>query len=242
VTVRAGVPVPSRPGVAIDVYQPPSGASSRGGAVVLVTGLPDPGARRVLGCAVNEMAAFTSWASAIAASGMTAVTHTTTDEPAEDLHAVLRYIDADAETLGIDRTRCGLWACSAHVPNALGLLLAMPDAVRCAVLCYGYMLDLDGSQVVAEAQRTLRFANPARGHAVAELPGIPLFIARAGRDAIAGVNPSIDAFIPHAVSCNLPLTLVNHHTGPHAFDLDDDSPATHAVVHQMLAFLRAHLA
>jgi hypothetical protein len=242
VAVRAGRPVPSRPGVAIDVYEPSSGASSPGGAVVLVTGLPDPGARRLLGCAVNEMAAFTSWASAIAASGMTAVTHTTTDEPDVDLQAVMRYIATDGEPLGIDRTRCGLWACSAHVPNALGLLLAMPDAVRCAVLCYGYMLDLDGSQEVADAQRTLRFANPARGHAVAELPESPLLVARAGRDAIAGVNRSIDAFIPQAVSCNLPLTLVNHHSGPHAFDLDDDSPATHAIVHQMLAFFRAHLA
>ena len=242
VTIRKGLPVTTQPGVTIDLYGPPTADSGQRGAVVLVTGLPDPGARGVLGCAVNEMASFTSWASAIAASGLIAVTFTTADDPAADLRGVMLHLHRFGDTLGINGTRCGLWACSAHVPNALGLLLDMPDAVRCAVLCYGFMLDLDRSQAVADAQRTWRFANPAQGRTVDELRAIPLFVARAGRDTVAGVNTSIDAFVPHALSRNLPLIFVNHHTGPHAFDLDDDSPGTHIIVRQMLAFLTTHLA
>ena len=69
----------------------------------------------------------------------------------------------------------------------------------------------------------------------------PLLVARAGRDTIAGVNTSIDAFVPHAVTHNLALTFINHHTGPHAFDLDDDSLATQLIVRQTLTFLTSHL-
>ena len=242
VSIRKGLPVEARPGAAIDLYAPPGAEPGLKAAVILVTGVPDAGARRILGCAVNEMAAFTSWASAIAASGLMAVTMTTTDDPAADLQAVVTHLQTQGDTLGIDGTRCGLWACSSNVASALGLLLAKPGAIRCAVLCYGFMLDLDGSHAVADAQRTYGFANPAQGRAVDELPRTPLFVARAGRETFAAANTSIDAFVRHALTHNLPVTLVNHHTGPHAFDLDDDSPTTHLIVRQILAFLTGQLA
>lgn len=44
-----------------------------------------------------------------------------------------------------------------------------------------------------------------------------------------------------ALRCNLPVTLVNHATGPHGFDLMDDSEASREVVRAMLAFLQAKL-
>jgi hypothetical protein len=241
VSVQCGIPLPARDGVAIDVYVPPV-PPARQGCVVLVNGLPDPGARRILGCTVNAMASFSSWARAIAASGMVAVTYTTTTDPAQDLVAVVAYVRAYGEQHGIDASRCALWACSSHVPNALGLLLAMPDAIRCAVLCYGFMLDLDGRQDVADAQQIWHFANPAQGRQVGELPATALLVIRAGRETTPGVNVSIDAFVAPSLAANLPLTIVNHATGTHAFDLDDDSPATRIVVEQILAFLANHAA
>ena len=50
-----------------------------------------------------------------------------------------------------------------------------------------------------------------------------------------------DASYAQVLPANLPLTLVNHPTGPHAFDLFDDSAAARGIIRQMLAFLRAHL-
>jgi hypothetical protein len=44
-----------------------------------------------------------------------------------------------------------------------------------------------------------------------------------------------------ATARNLPLTLVNHATGPHAADMDDDTDATRRIVRQVLDFLRLHL-
>jgi hypothetical protein len=34
---------------------------------------------------------------------------------------------------------------------------------------------------------------------------------------------------------------VNQATGPHAFELEDDGPATRAAIRQVLTFLSAHL-
>jgi hypothetical protein len=51
-----------------------------------------------------------------------------------------------------------------------GLLMDEPAAFRCSVMLYGFMLDLDGSSGVADAERAWRIANPARNRAVDELP------------------------------------------------------------------------
>ena len=55
------------------------------------------------------------------------------------------------------------------------------------------------------------------------------------------LNDSIDAFLTHALRRNLPMTFVNHHAGPHAFDLEDDGESSRAVVLQILAFLESTL-
>jgi hypothetical protein len=74
-----------------------------------------------------------------------------------------------------------------------------------------------------------------------QLPDIPLFIARAGRDEMPGLNATIDRFVPAAIARAMSITLANHPTGPHSFDLLDDSPTTRAIVRQILAFLTIHL-
>jgi hypothetical protein len=76
---------------------------------------------------------------------------------------------------------------------------------------------------------------------VDEFPATPLLVVRAGRDSFAGVNESIDAFARLALASNLPLTIVNHHAGVHAFDLEEDSPTTRRIAAHALAFLQGHL-
>ncbi len=87
-----------------------------------------------------------------------------------------------------------------------------------------------------------KFANPSAGKSVSDWPAdVPLFIARAGRDQ-PGMNEAIDRFIAHALAANLPLTIANHPSGPHAFDLMDDSETSRQIVRRILEFLRSHLA
>ncbi len=244
VRIRPGIPFPAAASreETLTLYHPPGWAGQPAPAVIFVSGMSDIGARTVLGCRISEMESYVSWARLVAASGLVGITYTTGQDAADDTRAVLAFLHAGGVPIGVDPDRLGLWACSGNVPNALGQLMARPPGVRCAALCYGYMLDLDGETGVAEAERVWRFANPAAGRSVADLPtDVSLFVARAGRDDLTGLNDSIDRFLVHALRGNLPLTFVNHPTGPHAFDLDDTSGATRRIVRQLLTFLRDHL-
>ena len=241
VAVRRDVELGSDGGRALtlDLYTP---ASARGGerrpAVIFVSGYPDDGFEKMIGCKFKETDGYTSWGRLIAASGMVAITYSNR-EPARDLAALLEYVRRDAASLGIDERRIALWAGSGSVPTALGLLMSEAAApVRCAVLAYGVMLDVGSAD---EVER-FGFAYPCAGKSVADLPAeVPLFVLRAGRDTTPGLNASIDRFVSAAVARNLPLTFANHATGPHAFDLLDDSDAARELVTQMIAFLRFHL-
>ena len=244
VVIRYGVEYgPTDVGARMDLYFPSGWSEGMSApAVLFISGLSDIGAMGVLGCRINEMESFVSWARLVAASGLIGITYTTGVDPAADTLHVIRHLQASGAGLGIDTTRLGLWAGSSHVPNALGLLMEQPRSFRCAVLCYGFMLDLDGSTDMADAQRLWRFANPSAGKTVDDLPvDVPLFIVRAGQDTNPHLNESIDRFISHALRRNLPVAFVNHREGPHAFELEDDSDATRAIVRDILAFFESRL-
>ena len=237
----------------MDIYYPPDsgrgagkGKARKGGArtpaVILVSGYGDEGMQSVMGCKFKDMGSSVSWARLAAASGLAAITYTNRD-PATDVHTVIQYVRDNAAALGIDENRIGVWASSGNVPNALSVVMRDGgDRLKCALLCYGFMLDVDGSSAVAEAAKTFGFVNPCAGKSVDDLPrDLPLFVVRAGRDTFGALNETIDVFVAGALGRNLPITLVNYAEGPHAFDLMDDSDGAREVIKQVLAFMRSHL-
>jgi hypothetical protein len=227
----------------IDLYYPPDSTSeTRTPAVVFVTGFSDLGAQKMIGCQQKEMGSYISWGQLVAASGLVAVTYTNT-EPATDVQAVIGHVRQNAASFGVDENRVAVWACSGSVPTALSVLMQEAhDYLKCAVLCYGYTLDTNGLTGVDEAARRFGFVTPCAGKSVADLPPqVPLFIARAGLDQMPGLNKALDDFVCKALICNLPVTFVNHSTGPHAFDLFDDGETSREIIRQALAFLRFHL-
>jgi hypothetical protein len=44
-----------------------------------------------------------------------------------------------------------------------------------------------------------------------------------------------------ALTCNLPISFVNHPAAPHAFDVMDDSETSQEIIRQILAFMRFNL-
>ena len=70
---------------------------------------------------------------------------------------------------------------------------------------------------------------------------VPLFLARTGGDQMPRLNETLDRFVIEALGRDLPLTLVNLLSAPHAFDLFHDTAASRATIRQILAFLRFHL-
>jgi hypothetical protein len=228
------------PALTLDVYSPPGG---NGGApvpaVVIVLGYPDVGVPHIFGCQFKEMGMSVSWARLMAASGMAAIVYTTRN-PATDIQAVVQHIRQNAAGLGVDDHRRGMFAASGNVVVALSALMQDPD-LRCAALLYGFTLDLEGSTAVAEAARMFGFVNACAGRSVDDLPGhIPLFVVRSGKDQFTGLNRTLDGFLMKALERNLPVSFVNHATGNHGFDLDDDSDTSGEIVKQILAFLRFH--
>ena len=226
----------------MDLYYPPGAAAGSLPAVITVSGFPGAGFERAIGCPFKEMGSTTSWSRLIAASGLIAVAYTNR-EPVADIQALVQHLRSNAATLGIDATQIGLWAGSGHVPVALSLLMDHTrDDLKCAVLCYGYTLDLDASTAIADAAKAWGFANPGAGRSFEEVrKDVPLFMARSGQDQFAGLNERLDAFVARAARANLPLTFVNHPAAPHAFDLFDDSATTRQIIRQILEFLRFNL-
>jgi dienelactone hydrolase len=206
-------------------------------AVVLVAGMPDPGLAAMLGKPLQDWASYVGWGRMIAASGIAAITYR--NRTPADVTALIRHLRAEAGALGIDPDRIGVWACSGHVPNALGVIAH--EHIACAALLYGYTLDLDGATIVAEAAARFTFARPPVS--IDELPrAVPLLVVRAGKDTTPGLDDNLVAFVAAARARALAITLIDHAEAPHAFDLVDDSPATHAVIDDVLAFLRRALA
>jgi hypothetical protein len=227
----------------IDLYYPPEvSAGSLTPAVAIITGYPDAGIHRIFGRFAKDLGSNASWAELIAASGLIAITYVNVD-PVADAAGVLEHIREHAAAIGVDRDRIGLWSCSGNVPTAMSLLMSeRHDCVRCAAFLFGYMLDLDGSTIVADMSRTIRFANPASGKSIENLrPDLSLFVARAGLDETPRLNETIDAFVSAALARNLAIEVVNHHRGRHAFDAVDDTDATSDVIRRVLSFLAGHL-
>jgi len=242
VVVRRDVPYVKGDGSRVmDIYDVPRSASRSRGAVVIVPGYPDraPAADRR---GYRDIGWTTSMAQLAAASGLVAVTYTTTS-PEADLQEALRHLHAHAADYDVDPRRLGVLAVSGNAPTALSAVRkSAATPLACAVFEYGCLLDLDGSTVVAGAAQAFGFANPVHGLSIEDLRSdVPLLIVRAGKDQFEAMNASIDSFMAAALRHNLPLTCINHPSGPHAFDLFDDSRAAEIVVRQVLAFLTLHL-
>jgi hypothetical protein len=238
VTVRRNIPyrTTDTETLTFDLYRPSTDAVLP--IVLFVTGYSDLGMRAFVGCDAKDMQSYVDWGHLIAASGLATITYTTS-APETDVYELLGHLRQESAALGIDGSNIGLWSCSGNVPNALGVLMNVD--VRCAALCYGFMMDLDGTTDVAEAAARYRFSNPFAGKSINDIPRVPMFIARAGRDEMPHLNDGIDRFVEKALKANLPITLINHPDGPHAFDLFDDTVASRNIIEQLVRFLQLQL-
>jgi dienelactone hydrolase len=216
----------------MDLYYPARVHDQPVPVVILATAYPDPTGW------MRRFGPITSWAQLFAGSGMAAVVYGT-DEPSENALAVLRQLRATSDALHLDPVRFGVFAFSAHVTVALATL--MRGNLACGAFLYGYTMDLDGATAVADASRQFGFVNACAGKSPEDLPmHVPMLFVRAGQDQTA-LNAGLDNLIARALGRNLPVSVVNHASGAHGFDVDENTRLSRGVIMQVLSFLRLHL-
>ena len=206
-----------------DLYRP-EGDGKRT-AVVFVFGIPDPGAVAFFGAPFKDWQSYVDWARLVAAAGMVAVLYQ--NRVAGDVSALFAHLRAHEQELGLDG-RYLVFAASGHGPQ--GLWTIAHEQVAGAVLLYPYTLDC-----AAEAA-AMQFAAPAVG--IDELPRVPMLVVKAGRDATPNLNAKLDAFVAAVRERELPVSLVEHAEGPHAFDIIDDTPRSREIIDEILAYLQ----
>jgi len=220
--------------VAFDVYSPPEAAVRP--AILFVHGDAPPQQLQNL----KEHPAYTSWGRLVASSGMVAVTFNRRSteggvraaEAEAEVRGMLEGMRERGPAHGIDPDQLGVWVCSAGPPTVVPMLVReQPPFVRCLVVYYG-LLDVPGAPLYS-AVAALEGAPAVNG-----IP--PILVVRAGRDRPRYLA-STDRFVSVALSRNIPLELVNHPEGEHAFDLRTDTRRTREAIIRTLEFLKWHL-
>lgn len=236
-----------------DVYLPPREGTATRPGVVFVHGGIVAGTRNER---PKDWPAYQQWGRLAAAAGVVGITFThrlTTEDNVDvasgDVEELLATIRRRASEYGLDPDRLCVAVFSAGGPLATLFLREPRPYVRCLVLYYPY-LDM------AHSAMHTPFRPPHARSRVEELAAFsptrwvlanagripPIFLARAGRDAIPGINASIDRFLFAALLAEAPLDFYIHPTGPHGFDRpagEDDRAAE--IVEASIAFLRRHL-
>lgn len=205
------------PHLLMDVYLPADTAHAPRPVVVLIHGGGKPEYR------AKDWAVFKTWGRLIAASGMVGIAFThrmgypepLLDEATADLAHALAYVRKNAESWNADGDRVGLMSFSAGGPLLAGPMSERPPYIRCAAALYS-MLGMEPSTM-------------------------PMFIARAGQDAVPGLNAGMDQFIAASLAANAPVTIVNHPAGEHGFDMLNDDDRSREMIRGLLAFLQTHL-
>ena len=223
-----------------DVYRPAQPACACPPVVLLTTGFPDDGMRKAIGCPAKAMQSYRSWARLIAGTGLAAVTYTITSpwltraRFSNTCVTTVRHCKSmkPHRALGVfgERAQCAL---AAHER-----LAGRRCARSCTATCW--ISTAARRWLMRLASGALPILLPRACWTICRRTG-PLLIVRAGRDAMAGVNDSIDRFTARALARNKPFTLVNVPEARHAFDTVDGTPASRHAIACVLAFLRQHL-
>lgn len=232
-----------------DVYRPP--AADRGSeplpAVVFVHG---DGPASVIED-FKDWGQLTSWARDTAATGLAAVTfnHSSTEllaqihPVAEEVDLLLAHLRDHAGELGIDPDRICLWTCSSGPPFALRTVLReKPPYVRCIAVYYGAMSfaafpEMHTRKVPAEVSAEFDLARYLSDHPE-QVP--PLLLAQAALDTPA-LNRTLTHFADTARQLGIPIELLVHDSGEHAFDLGSDTERSREIIRRTLEFFHQHL-
>jgi len=236
----------NNPNLLMDVYSPPNLAKGeKRPAVIFIHGAA--GAETT----PKDWGVYTSWGRLTGASDLIGITFThrlsarktSLEDAVNDLAAAITYVRTNADSLNIDKDRICLAAYSAGGSLLAPAMRERREYVRCLVGFYAFMdIQQSGNLFTAnESKETLQKFSPINYLANDGGRIAPLFIARAGRDQVPTTNDSIDRFTREALSKNIPLTIINHQSGVHGFENQNDDDRSREIIQNAIAFMKSHL-
>ncbi|HEX5053282.1 MAG TPA: tetratricopeptide repeat protein [Planctomycetota bacterium] len=196
--------------LALDIYQPPGAAPAQlRPAVVFLNAIGDRGNHPL-----RRWGIYSSWPRLVAAHGMCGVSMDADPDAVQDcLAAVFHFLVEHGKEYGIDADHLGVYAASANVTGASEYLLGpnVHTGIRAAALCYG--------------------SPPAQELRV----DLPVLFIVAESDADRMREPLAELW-RRVIERKAPWTLCYGSTLPDAFDAFADTPASRALVAQMISF------
>lgn len=223
-----------------DVYSPSDGSTRKFPAVVLVHGEAPMNN-------LKDTGFYTSLGSLLAAKDMVAVTfdHRTIlaganiSDVCEDIKQLINSILNNSDELNIDANSIAVWSFSAGVPFGLKVCFELNRTNIKSLVAYYGPADFNTLGKMLNINITANNKEKSALEIIDDCTGdmMPLFIARAGLDSWPIINDSIDQLISKTLNHNLDVTICNHATGQHAFDMLDDTARTKEIIEMTLSFL-----
>ncbi len=182
-----------------------------------VAGKPRPAFvffNRASGAADRQSPLYVGWARTAASRELIGIVpDLRSGSEAQDFQKLIEYLTRHGGDIGVDTAAIAVYAASANVATAFPLLEdPHQTAIKSAVIYYG-------TASITTFRRDL-----------------PVLYVRAGLDR-PNVNEEILVLASRAISQNAPVTLLNHATGYHGFELLNDDDATHDVIARTLLFV-----
>jgi len=234
------------PHLLMDVYIPPDlEPRERRPVVMFIHGGAGPENK------AKDWGIFQSWGRLLATAGLVAAafTHRFSPPPqsllaeaVSDVDSAINYLRSNAESIHANADRIGVCAWSSGGALLRPLLTKKPVSVRC-VLAFYAMLDLQQYAPAGDATALQLFKEFSAITALAEDSAtmIPMWIARAGRDEFPMLNDALDRFTARALAVNAPITVINHPSGAHGFDNQNDDARSREIIRSAIEFMRTHL-
>ena len=232
--------------VKMDVYTPPGlDPAARRPAVIFIHGGFLPPEMRP-----KDWGVYTSYGRLMAASGLIGVTFNHRyhgfDEKSlalsfGDVADAIAYVRKNADRLHVDPERIALWGFSGGGPHLSLALRERLPYVRCLVAYYAALDLSDATLARFQASRATvakYFPVTYLTDQLADMP--PMLIGRAGLDGLS-LNRSVQEFTTKALALGATLEVLNHPTGRHGFDVEDDDGRSRQVIARTVEFLKTHL-
>jgi acetyl esterase/lipase len=184
---------------------------------------------------------FQSWGKLVAASGMTAVIFNHQNDfvlGESDMFTALEYTRKNAADLGVDENRIAIVAYSAGGPLLSGVLRQKPAYVKALGSFYSLLDTAEWkSQAKGMSEEKLRHYSVLLN---LKPCAPPIFVASAGRD-FPEFKTATARFIAEALKQNTAIELLNHPTGVHGFDNQNNDARSKEIIRRFIEFLQRNL-